>query len=142
MSETEFQQFREYGLAHFAELWPSTEIARREFDRALPEGLLTPGQHLLTIAAEGAAVGFAWLKVIERAVGPEAFLLDFAIYPEHRRRGHARRALQALEAYVRDLGLPTLALSVQDHNAAAKALYAQAGFAATFIRMSKTIGAA
>ncbi len=75
----------------------------------------------------------------ERGSGPEAFLLDFAIYPEHRRLGHAKRALQALEAHVREMGLGTLSLSVQASNTAARALYAQAGFAPTFLRLTKQL---
>ncbi len=142
MSEAEFGRFREQDLENAAGLWPSPEIARREFDKAFPEGFHTSGHHLLTVRAGGAAAGYAWLKTFERAFGTEAFLMDFAIYPEHRRQGHGLRALRALEDHVRGLGLETFSLSVQDGNAAARALYAKAGFVPTFLRMSKRIGPA
>lgn len=141
MREAEFGRFREQDLANADGLWPSPEAARREFDKAFPEGILTPGQHLLTVHADGVAAGYAWLKTIERPIGTEAFLMDFAIYPEHRRRGHGLRALRALEDYVRDLGLETFSLSVRSSNAAAQALYEKAGFSFTFFRMSKKVGA-
>lgn len=140
MSGREFERFREYSLIHFAESWPSADIARQEFEKLLPQGLDTPNQHLLSIVEHETVVGFLWITAIERNTGREAFVLDLAVFPEYRRQGYAQKALPALEKYTAALGLGTISLSVFDHNTAAKALYKKAGFAPTFIRMTKKLG--
>jgi GNAT superfamily N-acetyltransferase len=46
----------------------------------------------------------------------------------HRRRGHARQVLAAIARWAADLGASTAYLGVEYDNAAARALYAKAGF--------------
>ena len=58
------------------------------------------------------------------------------------RKGHAARALRALEGEMRALGLSGIALHVFGQNAAAHALYVQLGYLPTNINMFKAIGAA
>lgn len=78
--------------------------------------------------------GFAWHSpglgfILARAAADEAEILTLAVRPEARRRGVARRLLQAALAEARARGAATMFLEVSVANAAARALYAAAGFA-------------
>ena len=63
------------------------------------------------------------------------------IVGEHRRQGHAERALRALEAEVGRLGLQGIALHVFGHNTGAQALYGKLGYVPTNINMFKAVPA-
>jgi ribosomal-protein-alanine N-acetyltransferase len=73
----------------------------------------------------GAVVGYAgvWLMV------DEAHITTFAVHPDWRRQGVGRRLLLALIALAVDLDANRMTLEVRVSNAAAQALYAEAGFA-------------
>lgn len=60
--------------------------------------------------------------------GNDAFIDELFVVPEHRGRGHARRALQFVARAARDLGIRALHLEVDRENLAAQRLYAQLGF--------------
>ncbi len=60
---------------------------------------------------------------------PQAFVAYMAVEPVMRRRGVAARLLEAAEEAARGRKLPALALMVSEDNAAARELYAQAGYA-------------
>jgi diamine N-acetyltransferase len=84
----------------------------------------------LAIKADDRVVGFVmW------AVDPDdrsGWIGGLVIGREHQRRGYGRAAvLTLLERLRRDQGCPTAALSYAPDNAAARALYASAGFAET-----------
>lgn len=114
--------------------------AREEFAELLPQGRHTEGHRHFTIQdATGAAVGAIWIARAERPDGPVAYLYDLVVRPEHQRRGHAERAMRALEAEVRHMGLVGVALHVFGHNQAAQALYRKLGFAPTNINMFKAL---
>ena len=65
------------------------------------------------------------------------FNYDLRILPEYRRRGHAGRALQAVELLARTLGANSLALQVFANNPAALALYRQQGYRVSSLNMDK-----
>ena len=59
----------------------------------------------------------------------EAEVLTIATAPEHRRKGLARAVLAQAETAVQTLGAAVIFLEVAEDNDAARALYAQAGYA-------------
>ncbi len=70
---------------------------------------------------------------------PVAFVYDFSIDEEFRRRGYGKQALLVLEAKVKELGIDKIALHVFAHNHVAKASYEDAGFETTGIYMKKNL---
>ena len=60
--------------------------------------------------------------------GPLATVTDLFIEPEHRRKGLARAALQFVAGTCRALGVRSLELQPEAHNAAGRALYEACGF--------------
>jgi tRNA threonylcarbamoyladenosine biosynthesis protein TsaB len=100
--------------ASFAEAWSAASIA----------GLLaTPGTFALLARQDGEAVGF----ILVRAAADEAEILSLGVVPAWRRRGIARRLLDA--ALARLVGVEALFLEVEADNAPALALYLGAAFA-------------
>lgn len=84
---------------------------------ALPDPPPDPGGEAL--------LGFAMLRV----AGGEAEILTLAVHPRHRRRGVARRLLDATATAAAVIGGATaLFLEVAEDNRAARALYRGAGF--------------
>lgn len=98
-------------------IWSETEIAAM---------LARPLIHAVSYGSEG----FALLQVI----APEAELLTIALHPDAQGKGHGaallRRAMDAAQA----AGARRLFLEVAADNAAARALYAGAGFVQTGLR--------
>ena len=86
------------------------------------ELLVQPG-----VFAETADDGF----ILIRVVAGEAEILTLAVRPEARRRGLGARLVAAAAARAAALGAARLFLEVAEDNAAARALYAAAGFAET-----------
>ena len=78
-----------------------------------------PGALLVT---HGASV------VLGRLAADEAEILTLLTEPAARRQGHARAALVRFEAEARDHGVRSVFLEVAADNAAARALYAGAGY--------------
>ncbi|MGE5089407.1 MAG: N-acetyltransferase family protein [Candidatus Levyibacteriota bacterium] len=119
----------------------SLERSKAELESLLPDGKDTKDNFLYSVLAEdGGRVGMLWFSVKERANARIAYVYNIEIDTEHRRRGHAQRALQALEEEARRLGLAGVALHVFGHNTAAQALYAKLGYLATNINMYKAVG--
>ncbi len=117
------------------------ELSRKTLDELLPQGLATPDNYFFTIrdSHEQASVGVLWFAVQDRAGKRIGYVYEISIKPEHRRKGHARRALLALEERARGLGLLGMALHVFGHNTLAHAFYAKLGYRPTNISMFKAI---
>jgi ribosomal protein S18 acetylase RimI-like enzyme len=125
--------------------WPAEaalELSRAEHQRLLPEGIASKDNHIFEIhdPATDAVVGSLWLGVQNRTGLPLAYVFNIEIAPEHRRRGHAARALKALEPIVRELGLSAIGLNVFAYNTGAQALYASLGYEVTALSMRKSLG--
>lgn len=117
--------------------------SKAELESLLPDGKDTKDNFLYSVLAEdGERVGMLWFSIKERAQASIAYVYNIEIDPAHRRKGHAQRALRALEEEVRRRGLAGIALHVFGHNTAAQALYAALGFRATNINMYKAVGEA
>jgi ribosomal protein S18 acetylase RimI-like enzyme len=110
--------------------------AEREFDRLLPEGLHTPGQHVWSVFHGGTEVGYLWLGVAEQADGVEGYVYDVAVAPRLRGRGYGRAIVTAGEERARALGVTTMRLNVFGHNDVARNLYDSLGYRTTTTRMS------
>jgi ribosomal protein S18 acetylase RimI-like enzyme len=124
--------------------WPAEgalERSQQEFRDLLPDGPATPKNHLFSLhdPATNQNVGVVWIALVDRGPKPIAFVYDFIVFDEFRRRGYASQALQALEAKVREFGLDTISLHVFGHNHAAIALYQKQGYIPTNINMSKKL---
>jgi ribosomal protein S18 acetylase RimI-like enzyme len=118
----------------------SLELARKAYEQLLPDGLATANQYLYCVVGDrDEVVGTLWFAAKEQAGRRIAYIYEIEIQPEHRRRGHARRALEAAEAEARKLGLDGIGLHVFGHNAGARALYESLGYQPTNINMFKPL---
>ena len=107
------------------EVWLETGMAspQRADTLATIERTIAAGGRLLVLEADGALVGTSWLTVD----GRRTYLHHFGVRPSHQRRGLGRRLLEETLAVARVIGLQ-VKLEVHRDNAAAVALYRQAGF--------------
>ena len=149
MCESAYADFAEKSIpSHAAEKvasgqWSpqkSLDLARQSFNALLPQGLATPEHYFFTIMdKEQTAVGMVWMAAQDRAGKRIAYIYNVSIELQHRRKGHATRALQALDDEIRRLSLSGLALHVFGHNSSAHALYVKLGYLTTNINMFKSI---
>lgn len=150
MSESDFEMYLERAVRNYADdhvragNWhPSEALARSEqqFRQLLPDGVASKDQHVYSIedTATQAIVGMIWFAASAQQSRLSAFIYDFEIREEYRRRGFASQAMQALEEKVRALGLEAISLHVFAHNHAARALYEKMGYVVTAIHMSKPL---
>ena len=150
MTQSEFEAYLQSAIREYADEkvragnWQSAEAMQRseqEYNQLLPDGLATRNEHLYSIVddARTRPVGMIWFERQEGSAQPVAFLCDFIIYEEFRRKGYGRRALAALETKVKEMGLDKISLQVFGHNRAALALCSKMGYEVTNILMSKEI---
>ena len=150
ITDEEFNVWRETVIPEYAQdkvdsgQWPAEsaiELSRKKYEELLPQGKNTENNYIYTVlSGDGQPVGILWIAAKDRAKKKIAFVYDILIWPEHRRRGHAFRAFQALELEAVRLGLAGVALHVFGHNHEAHALYTKLGYIATNISMFKPLG--
>jgi len=102
-------------------LWNADQWERELSEANRPVLGWRQGSHLLAMAS-------AWL-VLE-----ELQITAVAVHPGHRRRGLARRLLEALLQLGREAGAERASLEVASGNEAARALYAGLGFQEVAVR--------
>lgn len=152
MTEGEFQIYVKRSLESYAQEhvkagnWdPSDALqkAEKELLQLLPDGVASKSQHLLSIedGDTGVKIGLIWFAEKLRASRPSAFIYDFLIYEEYRKKGYGRQTLTALEEKVKELGIETISLHVFGHNQAAIDLYQRAGYEITDLHMAKKVSA-
>lgn len=148
MSDAAFSAYLSVAAAKYADsnvapgLWPregALERARAAYRTLLPQGLLTPNNHLFEIQADsdGEAIGMLWFSVNDKNGAKTAFIYDIFIEPGFRRQGHAQRALKKLEALPVQHGALSVGLHVFSFNHEAQKLYAKAGYVTTGVFMNK-----
>lgn len=117
------------------------ERSRDDFLSLLPDGLATRDHHLFEILGSGggATVGCVWYAIDRRYGACQAFIYDVVVLPEHRRQGHARRALRLVEQHAASQGATSMGLNVFAGNDAARALYRELGYTVTNLNMSRTL---
>ncbi len=114
------------------------ELARKQFDELLPQGLETPKHHLLFGTEDGERVGVLWLNIPPSAEGP-AYVFDVEVDSDKRGRGYGRAIMTAAESFSRDHGAEALRLHVFGSNTVARSLYESLGFETTNVMMSKRL---
>jgi RimJ/RimL family protein N-acetyltransferase len=150
MTEIEYQAYLESDIQRYAEEqvkagnWHPSEAlekSRKEHQQLLPDGLATKDKYLFSVQDQdtGSKVGVIWFAVDYKRLEPLAFIYDFVIDEEFRRRGYGTRALQALEEKAKELGVTKISLHVFGHNHAAKALYEKVGYETTGVYMAKKV---
>jgi ribosomal protein S18 acetylase RimI-like enzyme len=150
MTEVEFQAYLAEDIQRYADEhvragnWHPAEAlerSRQEHQQLLPDGLATKNHYLFSIIEEqsGARLGILWFAVDLDRPRPSAFLYDFEIFEEFRRRGYGSRALTALEEQAHALGVESISLHVFGHNTGAQALYRKAGYEVTGIHMTRRV---
>jgi ribosomal protein S18 acetylase RimI-like enzyme len=150
MRAEQFESFAEETVASYANdnvqagRW-SIQTARarsqNEFDRLLSRGLETPNHYIYQIEDEaaGQAVGFVWFAIVETGDTRHGYVYNIRVKPELRGRGHARAALELIEAVAAAHGLSTMALHVFSFNTGAQALYRSSGYGITGMNMLKPL---
>ena len=124
--------------------WSSEEAPRRaaeDVDGLLPKGTNTEGHYLYLLRDRATAeeVGIVWIAVRDSEVGRSVWVYDIQVHEPFRRRGHATRALRAIESAARDLGADSVGLHVFGHNCAARALYERLGYETTSVVMHRRL---
>jgi ribosomal protein S18 acetylase RimI-like enzyme len=90
--------------------------------------LAEPGSHLLVGYVDDEPVGFvSGVEVTHPDKGTEMFLYELAVGEAHRRRGHGRALIEALEVLARERGCVGMFVFVDDDNEAGRAAYRSAG---------------
>lgn len=84
--------------------------------------------YLVAEDGTGTVVGYAGLGCLRRARGGDAEIMTVAVAPAAQGRGLGRLLVAALQAEAERRGAGRLLLEVRSTNAAARALYARAGF--------------
>lgn len=150
MQPAAFGAFAEASVAQYADdnvlacRWPVADAparARAEFDRLLPQGLATPGHFIYDIHDEALqqTVGFVWFAIVDAAGVRSGFVYHILIQPAFRGLGHAKAALDRVEAIAAAEGLATLSLHVFSFSTGAQALYRSLGYGITGFNMLKPV---
>ena len=151
MSEGEYESWRAASIAGYAGenitsgRWSGEDAhlkSEQEFSKLLPYGLSTPDNYVYSLVEQQTSepVGMIWFALVREDAGRgHAFLYDFRIDEEHRRKGYGTQALSQLDDRVRAMGMKTISLHVFAHNGAARDLYVKVGYKETNIIMSKEL---
>lgn len=150
MSEAAYAAFAEHTIADYAQdnaesgRWSAHEAqarARAEFQRLLPQGRDTSNHFLYEIhdGADGQIVGSLWFAIDTHQGATSGYLYSIRVEPAFRGRGHAKAALDLLDAIALGMGLQSMALHVFGHNTNAQALYRASGYWITGLNMRKPL---
>lgn len=146
---TEYEAWTSRAVAGYAaeiaasgEMSPEAAMAkaRRDHERALPDGLATDGQLLWRLVADGQPVGWLWLAIPGPHGDPDMAWVNLVEVDEaFRGRGYGREAMLLAEAEARSRGMRSVGLNVHGSNAVARSLYAGLGYQVTAQQMKKPL---
>jgi len=123
--------------------WSASDAAVKateEFQHMLPRGIETPDHYIYDVRnALDQTVGHVWFACVGSGDSRAGYVYWIQIDDEHRRQGHGRAALIALEHVAAGLGLNALRLNVFAHNPNAEALYRSMGYQVTAMTMRKPL---
>ncbi|MCQ2406680.1 MAG: ribosomal protein S18-alanine N-acetyltransferase [Oscillospiraceae bacterium] len=106
-----------------------SELERLCFSAPLPEEMLerliSSPDFIILCAREGEEVlGYGGFQFVL----DEGYILNIAVFPEHRRKNVGRGIMNALENKAKEKQLAFLTLEVREHNGAAISLYTKEGY--------------
>ena len=150
MTQAEFNRYmetavKEYAQAHIeagdCEPEEALPLAQADYETLLPEGLRTKDNYLLSIHAGDSdePIGLIWFAVRQNLDKKSAFIYDFLIRPEFRRKGHGAETLREIETLIAGMGIRRIGLNVMGWNHAARALYETLGYRVTGMGMRKLL---
>ena len=147
MTPDEFAAYRRRSVSAYADEhvragdWSpdqAWELAEKETDELLPDGVKTAGAVLLVGESAGQVVGIVWTGPAPRG-GPGWWIYDIEVVPDQRGRGYGRVLLEAAEREILRRGGDTVGLNVFGGNDAARRLYESSGYAITSAQMRKPL---
>jgi ribosomal protein S18 acetylase RimI-like enzyme len=108
---------------------------QKSLDQWFPDGVPLPGHHVWDVVDDAdVVVGYLWIGPFS-AGSAEWWVFNVEIDAEHRRRGHARRALEEAHRVARDDGATSIGLNVFGYNDGARELYERLGYGVTATQM-------
>ena len=147
MTESEYQRLRESIFEDYARetanvtstsIEEGRNMAARQFDQLLPDGMASKGHYFWRILNDnGDAVGDLWVLVESEKA--RAFIYFIGIDEGYRGHGYSRAAMLALESTVKPLGANHIDLNVFGDNTVAVRLYESLGYKPTAMNMRKEI---
>ena len=150
MSESAFQEYQGAAIQSYANehvrggKWSVDEAlveSAKVHHDLLPQGMQTADHYFWNLFDQehSEIVGMLWFANVEKGGRRIAYVYDFLIRPESRRKGFGEEAFTLMEEKVKALNLTSIALHVFGHNHAAYALYQKLGYVATNINMRKSL---
>jgi ribosomal protein S18 acetylase RimI-like enzyme len=149
MTQEEFGTFRERAIRQYAAEhvragnWSperAEELAAKETDELLPDGLNTAGMlFLVGESRTNSVVGVAWVA-LHREGCEGAWIYDIEVAREHRGHGYGHALLRATEREVEKHGGTSIGLNVFGDNVVARRLYEAAGYDTISVQMRKRLG--
>ena len=147
MNEAEYAQFdatlwEDYAAERARNLRTTVEYEREKGQQQrtelLPDGLRTANHYFWNMTdSDAGVVGKLWAFVDTEK--RHAYIYDIVVDVAHRRKGYARQALAALDAFVRPLGISHIGLNVFGDNPGAQSLYEQMGYYTVATMMQKDV---
>lgn len=113
------------------------EWAAGEYAKLLPQGLNSPGHHLLIAEQEGQRIGLLWLFI--HAGDRPAFVYYVEVDPAIRGQGLGRAVMAAGEQYATEHGATSIGLHVFGHNLVARRLYDRLCYQVSSTHMIKSL---
>lgn len=114
----------------------SISVSKKTFFSLLPDGLKTKDNYLYFTYYHEELVGFIWYGFRNKE---QAFIYDFYIEENMRRKGFGKMVITACEEDARKKGAKSIGLHVFGHNKAAIALYESLDYIPTSIQMKKEL---
>ncbi|PWI42050.1 GNAT family N-acetyltransferase [Streptomyces sp. ICBB 8177] len=116
----------------------AVELADADYAATLPEGHLTPDTALRVLGADGADVGWLWVR-LRADEGRPAWVYLVEVAEPHRGRGHGRTLMLTAERECLAAGVRSVGLNVYTANSAAMRLYESLGYRPTSHEMTKSL---
>jgi len=103
-----------------------------------PGGQPLATHRIFDVVADGETVGMLWIAP-HIAGSDQWWIYDIEIDQAHRRKGHARAALELGHAEAKALGAASIGLNVFGFNTGARALYEELGYEISAIQMIRQL---
>jgi ribosomal protein S18 acetylase RimI-like enzyme len=108
---------------------------QRSLENWFPGGSPAAGHHVWELTGpDGTVVGHLWIGPFTPG-SSDWWVFDVEVDPAHRRRGHARQALDLAHAVARSEGATSIGLNVFGYNTGARDLYEQLGYQVASVQM-------